>query len=135
MNELLTINKMVYNPPMTIAIWSDGTKTMARCEDGDAYSKELGFALCVMKKKYGNKKVRAMFDRYVYAEGKKNGNSEVIKKPTVKVKRPTFKTTYVPDNNPTTYQTTILPHTGYIINSQIFNDDLVKETLKVLGLI
>lgn len=122
MNELLTINKMVYNPPMTIAIWSDGTKTMARCEDGDAYSKELGFALCVMKKKYGNKKVRAMFDRYVYAEGKKNGNSEVIKKPTVKVKRPKFRTT-------------VQPHTGYIISNQPFNNDLVKETLKALGLI
>lgn len=122
MNELLTINKMVYNPPMTIAIWSDGTKTMARCEDGDAYSKELGFALCVMKKKYGNKKVRAMFDRYVYAEGKKNGNSEVIKKPTVKVKRPKFRTT-------------VRPHAGCVISNQPFNDDLIKETLRAFGLI
>lgn len=132
MNELLTINKMVYNPPMTIAIWSDGTKTMARCEDGDAYSKELGFALCVMKKKYGNKKVRAMFDRYVYAEGKKNGNSEVIKKPTVKVKRPTFHTTIRPIQP---YAIAVRPHTGNAVGSQVFNDDFIKETLKAFGLI
>lgn len=114
---------------MTIAIWSDGTKTMARCEDGDAYSKELGFALCVMKKKYGNKKVRAMFDRYVYAEGKKNGNSEVIKKPTVKVKRPTFHTTIRP------HVKCVVPHVECAINGQALNDDLIKETLKGFGLI
>lgn len=130
MSELLTINKMVYNPPMTIAIWSDGTKTMARCEDGDAYSKELGFALCVMKKKYGNKKVRAMFDRYVYAEGKKNGNSEVIKKPTVKVKRPTFQTTIRPIR-----PYAVRPHTGYAVSSQLLNDDFVNEILKAFELI
>lgn len=129
MSELLTINKMVYNPPMTIAIWSDGTKTMARCEDEDTYSKELGFALCVMKKKYGNKKVRAMFDKYVYAKGKKNGNSEVIKKPTVKVKRPKFRATMRP------HVKCVVPHVECVINGQELNDDLIKETLKVFGLI
>jgi hypothetical protein len=39
---------------------------MAKCDNEDTYSKEVGFMLCVMKKKYGNKTVKRMFERYVY---------------------------------------------------------------------
>ena len=56
----------MYKPPATIVFWNDGTKTVAVCEKGDVYNKELGFALCVLKKKYGNKKVHDMLDKYVH---------------------------------------------------------------------
>ena len=63
----LTIDKIIYNPPVaTIVFWNDGTKTISKCEVGDVYSPELGFALCVLKKKYGSKKVHTMLDKYVY---------------------------------------------------------------------
>ena len=63
---MLIIKKIMYKPPATIVFWNDGTKTVAVCEKGDAYNKELGFALCVLKKKYGNKKVHDMLDKYVH---------------------------------------------------------------------
>ena len=49
------IKNAYFNDPYTIVMWSDGTKTMVRCQDGDTYSKEVGLALCVSKKALGNK--------------------------------------------------------------------------------
>ena len=63
---MLTIKKIMYKPPATIVFWNDGTKTVSVCEDGDEYNKELGFALCVLKKKYDNKTVHEMLEKYVH---------------------------------------------------------------------
>lgn len=63
---MLTIKKIIYNPPATIILWNDGTKTTSKCEYGDVYSKEMGFMLCVLKKKYGNQKLHNMLEQYVY---------------------------------------------------------------------
>ena len=67
---MLTIKKIMYKPPATIVFWSDNTKTVAVCEKGDTYNRELGFALCVLKKKYGNKTVHDMLDKYVHGVSK-----------------------------------------------------------------
>ncbi len=89
---MLTIKKIMYKPPATIVFWNDGTKTVAVCEKGDTYNRELGFALCVLKKKYGNKKVHDMLDKYVHNVSKYSKNdgamvweSEIEEK---KVKKP-----------------------------------------------
>ena len=76
---MLTIKKIMYKPPATIVFWNDGTKTVAVCEKGDTYNRELGFALCVLKKKYGNKKVHDMLDKYVHkvSEYSKNDGAMV----------------------------------------------------------
>lgn len=50
------IKDVIFNPPATIVLWADGTKTVVRCqEDKDEYSKEVGLAMCICKKVYGNK--------------------------------------------------------------------------------
>lgn len=49
------ISKVRFNPPMTIVLWEDGTKTTVRCQEDDAYSDEVGLALCIAKKALGNK--------------------------------------------------------------------------------
>ena len=67
---MLTIEKIMYKPPATIVFWNDNTKTVAVCEKGDTYNRELGFALCVLKKKYGNKTVHDMLDKYVHGVSK-----------------------------------------------------------------
>ena len=67
---MLTIEKIMYKPPATIVFWNDNTKTVAVCEKGDTYNRELGFALCVLKKKYGNKTVHDMLDKYVHSVSK-----------------------------------------------------------------
>lgn len=50
-----TIKNVYFNNPVTVVIWSDGSKTIVRCQPGDTYSKETGLALCIAKKYLGNK--------------------------------------------------------------------------------
>ena len=49
------IKEVIFNNPATIVIWSDGTKTVVKCQEGDTYSEELGLAMCISKKYLGNK--------------------------------------------------------------------------------
>lgn len=49
------IKRVIFNDPATIVIWSDKTKTVVKCQPGDAYDREKGLALCISKKFLGNK--------------------------------------------------------------------------------
>ena len=49
------IERVIFNDPATVVIWSDNTKTVVKCQPGDVYSKELGLAMCISKKYLGNK--------------------------------------------------------------------------------
>lgn len=48
------VEKVVYNDPATVVMWSDGTKTVVKCHEGDVYDEETGFLLCCAKKLFGN---------------------------------------------------------------------------------
>lgn len=48
------IKNVIYNPPATIILWEDGTKTVVKCDDTEQYNKETGFLMCIAKKYYGN---------------------------------------------------------------------------------
>ena len=48
------ITKVIYNPPATIVLWSDKTKTVVKCCETDIYDPEKGFAMAVIKKLCGN---------------------------------------------------------------------------------
>lgn len=50
----LRIKKVIFNKPATIILWEDGTKTVVKCQPGDRYDKEKGFAFALMKKIYGS---------------------------------------------------------------------------------
>jgi len=39
---------------VTTIIWNDNTKTMAKCTADDDYDEEIGVAICIAKKYYGN---------------------------------------------------------------------------------
>ena len=49
------IERVIFNAPATIVIWSDKTKTVVKCQPGDTYDPEKGLALCISKKFLGNK--------------------------------------------------------------------------------
>lgn len=49
------IKKVIFHNPATIVLWEDGTKTVVKCQEGDTYSKEIGLAMCMLKKYMGNK--------------------------------------------------------------------------------
>lgn len=42
--------KIIINPPATIVIWNDGTKTVVKATENDIYDPEKGVALCFLKK-------------------------------------------------------------------------------------
>lgn len=46
--------KVIFNPPATIIIWKDGTKTIVKCQPDDKFDPEKGIALCFMKRALGN---------------------------------------------------------------------------------
>lgn len=65
-NGWLKIKKVVYNAPATIIFWNDGTKTIVKCQPGDAYSKETGLAMAIVKKACGNSpRYNKLFHRWV----------------------------------------------------------------------
>ena len=39
----------------TTILFEDGTITMSKTTDGETYDREVGFAMCIMKKIYGNR--------------------------------------------------------------------------------
>ena len=55
MRCLPEVNKIVFNPPLTIVQWKDDTETRVRC-DNDEFSEEFGFAMACMRKIFGTRK-------------------------------------------------------------------------------
>ena len=48
------IDKVIFNPPATIILWADGTKTVVKCSEDDDFDEEVGFVTAYAKKKYGD---------------------------------------------------------------------------------
>lgn len=68
-----TIKDVIFNNPATIVTWSDGSKTVVKCQDDDTYNPELGLAMCVVKKCCGNKgNFNDVFKKWLPKEGVKN---------------------------------------------------------------
>ena len=67
------IEKVIFNDPATVVIWSDGTKTVVKTRQKgrkkDKFSKEYGLAMAIAKKYCGN---RCRFMKMV-KEGKDAG--------------------------------------------------------------
>lgn len=52
----LKIEKVIFNNPATIVIWSDGTKTVVKCDCyNEPFDEEKGLAMAISKKFLGNK--------------------------------------------------------------------------------
>lgn len=58
----IEIDRVIFNDPATIVFWKGGDKTVVKCMDGDAYSKEVGLAMCVCKRVFGDKYHRVFKD-------------------------------------------------------------------------
>lgn len=122
---MLTIKKIMYKPPATIVFWNDDTKTVAVCEKGDVYNRELGFALCVLKKKYGNKKVHDMLDKYVHSVSKDDGAMVWEDKPKEKKPNGARKRVKVHSKPDRYLELTIEPvkdETAYYLFEDLFDD-------------
>lgn len=49
------IKKVIFNPPATIIIWTDDTKTIVKAQEDEPYDPEKGMAMCMAKRMYGDK--------------------------------------------------------------------------------
>lgn len=49
------INKVIFNPPATVVMWEDGTKTIVKCTEGEEFKEELGLAMAIAKRYFGNR--------------------------------------------------------------------------------
>ena len=50
------ITNIEFRDPATIVFWSDGTKTVVRCQNGEKYDPEKGMAMAICRKVYGNER-------------------------------------------------------------------------------
>ena len=48
------IKQVLYKNPATIVYWSDGSKTVVKCQREDTYDPEKGLAMAILKKMNGN---------------------------------------------------------------------------------
>ena len=61
-----SIEKVIFNNPATIVLWNDGTKTTVKCSERDEYSEEVGLAMAISKKAFGNKgNFNEVFKKYI----------------------------------------------------------------------
>ena len=62
--------RVIFNPPATIILWKDKTKTVVKCGPNDVYDPEKGLAMCLLKKLCGNdgimfhRTIRKMMESY-----------------------------------------------------------------------
>ena len=48
------VKNVIFNDPATIIFWTDCTKTVVKCQEGDTYNRETGFVMAYLKKVLGN---------------------------------------------------------------------------------
>lgn len=48
------IKNVIFNPPATIVLWSDNSKTVVKVQDGDEFDPEKGLAMAIVKRMNGN---------------------------------------------------------------------------------
>ncbi len=50
----LKIKNVIFNGPATVVYWSDGSKTVVKCQPGEVLDYEKGLAMAISKKMLGN---------------------------------------------------------------------------------
>lgn len=74
------IKKVIFNPPCTIVLWSDDTKTIVRTQNNEKFDPEKGLAMAIAKKALGNTgryfdEIKMWTEPYL---GKNKDNSQVL---------------------------------------------------------
>ena len=60
------IQQVIFNPPATIVIWKDGSKTVVKCGENDIFDPEKGLAMAISKRAFGdNRDYYEIFAKWV----------------------------------------------------------------------
>ena len=66
--EFPDVERVVFNDPATVVMWSDGTKTVVKTRN-EPFDPEKGLAMCFAKKALGNKgRYYELFKRWLPGE-------------------------------------------------------------------
>lgn len=63
-----SITKVIFNNPATIVLWSDGTKTVVKCDERDEFDPEKGLAMAICKKHFGGGFYNDIFKKWIPEE-------------------------------------------------------------------
>ena len=63
-----SIRKVIFNNPATIVLWSDGTKTVVKCDERDEFDPEKGLAMAICKKHFGGGFYNDIFKKWIPEE-------------------------------------------------------------------
>ena len=60
------IKDVIFNPPATIILWYDGSKTIVKCQNDENFDPEKGMAMALVKKFFGDKgRYYEVFKRFI----------------------------------------------------------------------
>ena len=74
------ITKVIYQDPATIVFWSDGTKTVAKCDKKDPYDEEKGLILCIIKKVFPSKSIGTLLGMWTSVTSDTYGKNTITPK-------------------------------------------------------
>lgn len=60
-----SITNVIFNYPATIVLWSDGTKTVVKCDERDEFDPEKGLAMAICKKYFGGGFYNDIFKKWI----------------------------------------------------------------------
>ena len=58
------VKDVIFNPPATVVLWEDGSKTLVKVREGDVYDPEIGLAMAFSKRLLGDD-FHAIFRTYL----------------------------------------------------------------------
>lgn len=67
-NAIDSITNVIFNNPATIVLWSDGTKTVVKCDERDEFDPEKGLAMAICKKHFGGGFYNDIFKKWIPKE-------------------------------------------------------------------
>lgn len=67
-NAMNSITNVIFNNPATIVFWSDGTKTVVKCDERDEFDPEKGLAMAICKKHFGGGFYNDIFKKWIPKE-------------------------------------------------------------------
>lgn len=62
------IEKVIFNPPATIIIFKDGSKSVVKCTDNDTWDPEKGFYAAFLKRILGKATLHSLYKTFVKPE-------------------------------------------------------------------
>ena len=75
--KMIYIKKVLYNNPVTVVWWSDGTVTRNRCPENVTYNPDTGLLFCIAKRLLGNNNVAEIFNAWSLPEYKEADNAYI----------------------------------------------------------